>query len=133
LDLGVSPILMSSGVNLVISQRLMRRLCKSCRKPAQFSPRIVEKFRRKGIDPKNVFEAGGCDQCGWTGYYGRTAICDLLTITDDLRADIAHNEGIVNKLRNEGEKSGRSNMRLEAVARVITGMSSLEELKRVVG
>lgn len=133
LDLGVSPILMSTGLNLVMSQRLMRRLCKACRKPAQFSPRIIEKFRQKGIDPNNIYEAGGCDRCGWTGYYGRTAICDLLVITDKLRAEIAHNEQIANKLRTEGEKSGRSTMRLEAMARVVAGITSLEELKRVVG
>jgi type II secretory ATPase GspE/PulE/Tfp pilus assembly ATPase PilB-like protein len=133
LDLGVSPILMSTGLNLVVSQRLMRRLCKACRKPAQLSPRIMQKFRQKGVDPANIFEAGGCDQCGWTGYYGRTAICDILHITDDLRSEIAHNEQIANKLRTDGEKSGRSNMRLEAVARVAAGITSLEELKRVVG
>jgi len=133
LDLGVSPILMSTGLNLVMSQRLMRRLCKACRKPAQFSPRIVQKFRQKGIDPSNIYEAGGCDQCGWTGYFGRTAICDILVITDELRAEIAHNEQIANKLRTEGEKSGRSTMRLEAMARVVAGITSLEELKRVVG
>jgi len=133
LDLGVSPILMSTGLNLVMSQRLMRRLCKACRKPAQFSPRIIQKFRQKGIDPNNIYEAVGCDQCGWTGYYGRTAIVDILQITDELRAEIAHNEQIANKLRTEGEKSGRSSLRLEAMARVVAGITSLEELKRVVG
>jgi type II secretory ATPase GspE/PulE/Tfp pilus assembly ATPase PilB-like protein len=133
LDLGVSPILMSTGLNLVVSQRLMRRLCKVCRRPAQLSPSAIQQFRRKGIDTKNLFEAAGCDQCGGTGYYGRTAICDILSVTEELRSEIAHNEGIVNKLRNEGEKKGRSNMRLEAMARVIVGITSLDELKRVIG
>jgi len=54
-------------------------------------------------------------------------------ITEELRADIAHDEAIASKLRNEGEKTGRSNMRLEAMARVVVGMTSLEEFKRVVG
>lgn len=133
LDLGVSPILMSTGLNLVFSQRLMRKLCKACRKPARLTPTIAQKFRQRGFDPKNIFEAVGCQRCGGTGYYGRTAICDLLVITEQLRAEIAHDEGIVTKLRNEGEQKGRSNMRLEAMARVVVGVTSLEEFKRVVG
>jgi type II secretory ATPase GspE/PulE/Tfp pilus assembly ATPase PilB-like protein len=133
LDLGVSPILMSTGLNLVFSQRLMRKLCKACRKPARLTPTIAQKFRQRGFDPKNLFEAVGCQRCGGTGYYGRTAICDLLVITEQLRAEIAHDEGIVTKLRNEGEQKGRSNMRLEAMARVVVGVTSLEEFKRVVG
>jgi type II secretory ATPase GspE/PulE/Tfp pilus assembly ATPase PilB-like protein len=133
LDLGVSAILMSTGLNLVVSQRLMRKLCKACRQPAQLSPGIAQKFRQKGFDTKNLFEAVGCERCNGTGYYGRTAICDLLAITEQLRAEIANNEGIVTKLRNEGEKKGRSNMRLEAMARVVVGVTSLEEFKRVVG
>jgi type II secretory ATPase GspE/PulE/Tfp pilus assembly ATPase PilB-like protein len=133
LDLGVSAILMSTGLNLVVSQRLMRKLCKACRQPAQLAPAVAQRFRQKGFDPGQLFEAVGCERCNGTGYYGRTAICDMLPITEQLRAEIAHDEGIVTKLRNEGEKRGRSNMRLEAMARVVTGISSLEEFKRVVG
>jgi len=133
LDLGVSPVLMSTGLNLLISQRLMRRLCPWCKKPMALSPGAIQKIERHGCDPSNVCEPAGCDQCGGTGYYGRTAVCDLLPITPDLRADIAHNPEIVSKLRSDGEKGGRSNMRREAMAKIILGISSLEDLNRVVG
>lgn len=133
LDLGVSPMLLSSGLNLLVSQRLMRKLCTQCKKPAQLSESMLQGFRQRGIDPKNVCEAGGCERCGGTGYYGRTAICDLLQITDSLRAEIARNQALAGKLKSEGERQGRSNMKNEALKRVITGITSLEELKRVVG
>jgi len=133
LDLGVSPILMSTGLNLLVTQRLMRRLCPWCKKSANLGAVVSQKLQRQGIDPDIVCEPAGCAQCGETGYYGRTAICDLLVITQELRADIAHNPEIVTKLRSDGEKSGRSNLRREAIARVILGITSLEELKRVVG
>jgi type IV pilus assembly protein PilB len=133
LDLGVSSILMSTGLNLVLSQRLMRRLCKACRKPAEISPITARKLLRLGLDPSQIFEPVGCELCGDTGYFGRIAICDILHVTQELRAEIAHDEGIVTKLREEGEKKGRSNLRREAMARVVLGISSLEEVKRVVG
>ncbi len=133
LDLGVSPLLMSSGLTLLLTQRLMRKLCPDCKKPATLSPALVQEFKQKGIDTRNIFEPGTCERCSGTGYYGRTAICDLLPVTEELRTEIAQNAQISDKLRTEGEKKGRTNLKSEAIARVIAGLTSLEELKRVVG
>jgi general secretion pathway protein E len=133
LDLGVSPMLLSSGLNLLLSQRLIRKLCDQCKKPVQLSPIKIQGFRQNGIDPNNLFQAGGCERCSGTGYYGRTAICDLLVITDQLRTEIAKNEAIAARLRSEGETRGRSNLTSEAMRAVVAGITSLEELKRVVG
>jgi len=133
LDLGVSPLLLSSGLSLLVSQRLVRKLCKECRKPAQLSPALAQEFQQKGIDTKLMFEATGCEHCGGTGYYGRTAICDLLMITEELRTELAQNGAIAEKLKREGEKKGRSNMKSEALRKVIMGVTSLDEIKRVVG
>jgi general secretion pathway protein E len=93
----------------------------------------LQEFRQKGIDPKHMFEAQGCERCGGTGYYGRTAICDLLLISEELRAEIAHNGAIAEKLKSEDDKKSRSNMKSEALRKVIAGVTSLEEIKRVVG
>ncbi len=80
-----------------------------------------------------MFEAKGCERCGGTGYYGRTAICDLLLITEELRTEIAQNGAIGEKLKNEGDKKSRSNLKSEALRKVIAGITSLDEIKRVVG
>jgi type IV pilus assembly protein PilB len=133
LDLGISPLLLSSGLSLLVSQRLVRKLCKECKKPAQLSPALAQEFQQKGIDTKLMFEATGCEHCGGTGYYGRTAICDLLMITEELRTELAQNGAIAEKLKREGEKKGRSNMKSEALRKVIMGVTSLDEIKRVVG
>jgi len=133
LDLGVSPMLLSSGLNLLVSQRLLRKLCPQCKRPARLSPAMIEKFRKIKVDTTNIFEAVGCPHCAQTGYYGRTAICDLLQITDELRTEIARNSAIISKLKDEGEKQGKSNMKNEAFRRAIVGVTSLEEVKRVVG
>ena len=133
LDLGVSPLLLSSGLNLLVSQRLIRKLCKECKRPARLSQTVLEEFRKNGVDTSNVSEAAGCEACGGTGYHGRSAICDLLPVTEELRSKIAHDPAIAAKLRSEGEKRGHSNLRNEALRAVVAGVTSFEELKRVVG
>ena len=133
LDLGISPLLLSSGLSLLSSQRLLRKLCTNCKKPAQLSQDLIQKFQRKGIEYTNIFEANGCKHCEETGYSGRTAVCDLLVITDHLKADIAKNKISIDELRTEGTKKDKSHIRKEGLKKVASGITSLEELKRVVG
>jgi type II secretory ATPase GspE/PulE/Tfp pilus assembly ATPase PilB-like protein len=133
LDLGVSPLLLSSGLSLLSSQRLLRKLCTHCKKPAELSEDLIHKFQKKGIKYTNIFEATGCKRCEGTGYSGRTAVCDLLVITDQLKVDIANNKISIEELRTEGSKKSKSHMRKEGLKKVASGITSLEELKRVVG
>lgn len=133
LDLGVSPLLLSSGLSLLVSQRLLRLLCKHCKKQAELSQSLVSEFQKKGIDYTHIFDPVGCKRCGGTGYFGRTAICDPLVVTDELKVDIANNEALITELRTEGKKKDKSNLRKEGLRMVASGVTSLAELKRVVG
>jgi len=133
LDLGVSPLLLSSGLSLLVSQRLLRRLCDRCKRPARLNRSLTEELQRKGVDRANIFEAVGCKHCDKTGYFKRTAICDLLVITDQMKADIANNKGLIGDLKTEGSRKDRANLRKEGLRKVAAGITSLEELKRVVG
>ena len=133
LDLGISPLLLSSGLSLLSSQRLLRKLCTYCCQPAQLSQDLIHKFKKKGIEYTNIFEATGCKHCDDTGYSGRTAVCDLLVITEQLKTDIAKNKILIDELRTEGQKKDKSHMRKEGLKKVASGITSLEELKRVVG
>lgn len=133
LDLGVSPLLLSSGLNLLVSQRLLRRLCDHCKQPAQLSQSQIYEFHKKGINYENIFQADGCKKCHETGYLGRMAICDILVITDEIKANIANNKALIADLRTDGNKKARSNLRKQGLRKVVSGVTSLEELKRVVG
>jgi type II secretory ATPase GspE/PulE/Tfp pilus assembly ATPase PilB-like protein len=133
LDLGISPILLSSSLSALVSQRLLRVLCNRCKKPAKLTRGLIEEFENKHIDYSRMFKAVGCKYCGGTGYYARTAICDILVLTDEIRADIASNEGLLRHLRTEGRRKDRTNLRKEGLKKVALGVTSLEELKRVVG
>ena len=133
LDLQVTPLLLSSGLNIIISQRLLRRLCARCRTPAQLSPTQIHDFTKRKINYKNIFQAVGCDYCGETGYYGRMAIFDILPLDDKLKASLADNTLSIEQLRKDGDKRGRSNLQKQGLKKVVSGTTSLEELKRVVG
>jgi type II secretory ATPase GspE/PulE/Tfp pilus assembly ATPase PilB-like protein len=133
LDLGVSPLLLASGISLLVSQRLLRVLCEHCKKPAELSQGLIEEFEKKGIEYGNMFQATGCRLCGGTGYFGRIAVCDLLLVTDQLKADIANNKALITELKTEGTRKDRFNMRKEGLRKVSAGITTLEELKRMVG
>jgi general secretion pathway protein E len=133
IDLGVSRLLLSSALNLVISQRLLRCLCKHCRKPAHLSDSQIIEFKKKGFDPSRVYEAAGCRHCDHTGYFGRTAVCDTLIVDAKQKAEIAHDESIIGRWKAEESKGSRSGLRRHGIVRVLDGTTSLDELKRVIG
>jgi len=133
LDLGVTPLLLSSGLDIIISQRLVRRLCKNCKVPAELTKSQMHDFHKRNINYRNFFQAQGCDICHQTGYYGRTAIFDILVLDDKIKASIANEKLSVEQLRKEGDKRGKSNLQKQGLLKAVSGITSLEELKRVLG
>jgi len=133
LDLNVTPLSLSSGLDILVSQRLVRRLCNNCKVPAELTQSQIHDFHKKNINYKNIFQAKGCDQCHGTGYRGRIAVFDILTLDNELKADIANNKLSVTQLKKEGDKKGRSNLQKQGLRAVVSGITSLEELKRVIG
>jgi type II secretory ATPase GspE/PulE/Tfp pilus assembly ATPase PilB-like protein len=133
MDLGVSPLLISSGLNLLVSQRLVRKLCEYCRQPAKLSPKQIESFKKKSFNYSNIFSAGGCDLCNSTGYKGRTAINDIIVVDTNLKDAIANGKLLTEDGKNHGDQEGISNLRKEGLRKIFSGITSLEELKRVMG
>ena len=133
IDLGISPLLLSSGLNLVFSQRLVRRLCEYCKEPANLSQNLINDFQKIGMDHTNIFQAKGCRKCEGTGYFGRTAVCDILAITEQLKTDITGSKVPITELKTDGKIKIRSQLRKEGLKKVAVGITSLEELKRAVG
>jgi type II secretory ATPase GspE/PulE/Tfp pilus assembly ATPase PilB-like protein len=133
LDLGVSPLLLSAGLNLLVSQRLVRCLCERCKAPAKLSDSQMISFRKKGIDPQEVFEPIGCKHCDSTGYWGRTVILDLMVVDSAMRNEIAKNESLIGRLRAQDSQKGLVDLRKAGLRKVVAGVTSLDEIKRVVG
>ncbi|MHC4624009.1 MAG: GspE/PulE family protein [Planctomycetota bacterium] len=133
LDLGVSHLLMASGLSVLVAQRLLRRLCDNCKVPAELSPAEIHDLQKKGIYHKDIYQPEGCDHCAETGYHSRVGVFDVLVMDEKSRERIAKGEISITSLRTEGEKRGKSNLYKQAVKLVVSGITSIEELKRVLG
>jgi type IV pilus assembly protein PilB len=127
-DMGIAPFLISSSVILACAQRLMRRICSHCKEPVTYPATM---FRDLGIPP-NFFDSvtlhrgRGCDRCNNTGYAGRLAIIEAMSITDDIRkAIIARASSMeIGKIAiNQGMKT----LRYAALDKVKEGVSTLEQ------
>jgi len=133
-DMGIEPFLLSSTIDLIISQRLIRTICPHCKYSKEMSiaelkkivPGIFKVFPKTKI---NVFNGKGCRECGFTGYKGRTAVFEVLAITHDMKDALAENIKSVQSIINEEEYIS---MFEDGLDKVKKGITNFEELVRVV-
>lgn len=132
LNMGVEPYNFVSSLNCVLAQRLVRLLCPTCKRGYQ--PTVGE-LHEAGLRPEEVgdrtfFRNVGCDACNHTGYRGRTAIHELLDMSDRIREMIIERRP-GSEIRRQAEKEGLSSLRESAVKKVYSGMTTLYEINRV--
>jgi general secretion pathway protein E len=133
LDMGLEEYLLTSTVNGILAQRLVRKLCPSCKKGAIASPEIVRELRLQRFAPEGeiiLYQPIGCSACSNTGYRGRLAIIEFLPMTDPIRKLImAHEEaGAIQKL---AISEGMQTLYENGLVKVIEGITTLEEVMRV--
>jgi len=134
IDLGVKPFLVASSVVAAMAQRLVRCLCKNCREPYQYPERYL---RAVGWEPKDVqgvtlYRPKGCAECNGTGYFGRTAIFELMEMTQDIR-DMAFRKAPAGEIRAKAHASGMTTLMEDGLRKVLRGTTDLEEVLRVTG
>ena len=131
MDLGIKPLLLASALSVIISQRLVRKLCEHCKTPAQLSDKQIESFKRKKINYKAIMTPRGCRHCGDTGFRGRTAILDVMYLDDKVKANMMNNALSLGDLKRDGDDMGRSNLKKEGLKKVLLGITTFDEVKRV--
>lgn len=124
-DMGVKPYLVSSAIAGVIAQRLVRKICPSCRQPYEASDREKEILGWKG--QVTLYKGAGCTNCNFTGYKGRTAIHEIIVLDDTLRNMITK-EALSSEIQAYAVKNGTITLKQDMVARVLAGDSTVEEL-----
>jgi len=136
LDMGVEPFLLASTLEVIIGQRLVRRICPQCRYSYKVPDgeadtlfRGAEKFF-KGSAPATLYKGKGCDACGGTGYRGRVGIYELLEITSEVE-ELIINRATSAEINDHATKSGMKLMFEDGFEKVLTGMTTIEELMRV--
>ena len=143
LDMGVDPYTFSDVLTGVLAQRLVRVLCQECRVQTPDDEALFEELRVEYGD-SNRFEAlvqevkptiygpseEGCEKCGGTGYKGRTAIHELSTVDDTFRA-LVTSKADVEEIRKHSVTSGMRTLNKDGIEKVLTGLTSIQELRRV--
>ena len=130
-NMGIEPFLVANSINLIAAQRLVRRVCETCKEPA-------------GIDGERLVDAGlpaselpnvkamkgrGCDRCGGTGYKGRVGVFEIMEVSDALRERIIHGAQ-AGELRDIAIQEGMSTLRLSGLMKVRDGVTTLDEIVR---
>jgi type IV pilus assembly protein PilB len=129
LDMGVEPFLVSSTLEAVLGQRLVRKVCKNCR--TAYEP-TEQDLNLLGLKPsqvvgKSFYFGKGCSECNDSGYRGRTVLCELMRVSDPIRTLINERvAGVV--LREKAMELGMSTMRQDGIRRILDGETSLEEV-----
>lgn len=131
MDLGVKPLLISSAVSVIISQRLIRCLCPYCKGPAELTQSQLDYCLKNNVDRKQILQAHGCGNCGGTGYYGRTAILDVMYMNEHLRTVLCNNQLTPGDMKKQGDKAFETSLRREGMKKVLEGVTTLNELKRL--
>ena len=132
LNMGVEAYQFVSALNCVLAQRLVRNICQSCKRPVKVSSALLEE---SGLDlalehTHTFYEGIGCIECGGTGYKGRTAICELLDLSDHIREMILEKRP-TSEIKKAAREEGMRFLRESAVERVLEGTTTLREINKV--
>ena len=125
-DMGIEPFNVASAVNLIVAQRLVRRICKECKQEHNYTDEEMHAF---GIDRKvgPFFKGAGCDTCTGTGYKGRQGLYEVMALSSPLRRGILKG-GSTEELRDIAVQEGMLTLRMDGMVKVKKGVTTLEEV-----
>jgi type IV pilus assembly protein PilB len=132
LNMGVEPFLVAASTNVIMAQRLARRVCQSCKEPAPVPPQALVNI---GFSPEEAakitpVKGKGCMTCSDTGYKGRVALYEVMLIRENIKEAILQGASVI-EIRELGRKNGMRTLREAGLQKIREGMTSLEEIMRV--
>ncbi len=143
INMGIAPYLLTSTIELIIAQRLVRKVCEKCKKPAQTSPEILElvknalaKLHTEGeVDPALIktlqfYEAPGCPECNNVGYKGRVGLYEVFRMNNELRRLVGSNASVLD-IEDAALKNGMVTLEQAGIIKALQGLTTLEEVYRV--
>ena len=129
INMGIEPYLLSSSLNLIIAQRLVRKICEKCKEPTTLSEQVLKRLK---IDPARIKDANlcrgkGCNACGNTGYHGRLPIFEFLIMDHEMR-DLVTATATEAQLRAVARKKGYGGLLESGVIKMLQGLTTAEEV-----
>lgn len=132
IDMGIEPFLISSSINAILAQRLVRVICPDCKVGYTADPEALEKLglNPKEMEGKQVFRGRGCPNCHHTGYKGRCGIFELLLMDQSMK-NLILNTANANAISDQAVKNGMITLRRDGANKVLAGITTIEEVYRV--
>lgn len=143
INMGVQPYLLASTVELIIAQRLVRKVCQNCKQEAQITPELkevvkkaLENLHAEGeVDPKLIedlkfYEAKGCDQCNGIGYRGRIGLYEVFRMNNDIRTLLLKG-GNTLEIQDVAQKHGMVTLEQAGIIKALQGVTTLNEVYRI--
>jgi type IV pilus assembly protein PilB len=132
IDMGVEPYLVASALDSILAQRLARRLCDRCREPFEATPEMVRQMEIGDVDDAvTLYRAVGCKTCADTGYRGRISINEILLVSEEIER-MAVERRSSNEIKQVAIEQGMRTLRQDGIDKVRLGLTTLEEVLRVV-
>ena len=131
-DMGVEAFNVSAAVNLVVAQRLVRRICKDCLAPVTYQPEEIKSLSHSGTNLDEIraipfMKGKGCETCGGTGYKGRAGIYEVMAMSPEVRRMILRGASAV-ELRDTAVEEGMLTLRMDGIVKIKKGVTTLEEV-----
>jgi general secretion pathway protein E len=133
LDMGIEPFLVSSSLECLIAQRLVRLICPQCKVPVKSKHEILQLLKDDTdvkFDEVEIYEGKGCAECRFTGYRGRTGIYEVLMVSEPIR-DLILNRASSQQIRQKAIAQGMRTLRQDGLRKVFMGLTTFNELVRV--
>jgi type IV pilus assembly protein PilB len=132
LNMGVEPYQFVSALNCVMAQRLVRLICSHCKRQTPVDPKALEEagMALELAQTHKFYDGAGCIECGGTGFKGRTAICELLNLSDRIREMILDRRP-ASEVKKAAHEEGMRFLRESAIEKVLTGLTTLREINKV--
>jgi type IV pilus assembly protein PilB len=127
IDMGIEPFLVSSAIDCIVAQRLVRMLCKHCKRPQKVSEEVLVEHGLAGAEP---YEAVGCSRCGGSGYRGRLGLYEVMSVSEPIRALILE-RGSVDDMVEIAVGEGMLRLRDDGLVKVREGLTSIAEVERM--
>jgi len=131
MNMGIEPFLVATSVQLIAAQRLTRKICGNCKEEVEVTPQalLALGYKKEEIGTFKVFKGRGCDKCNSTGYKGRVALIEVMTINDEMR-DLIMSGGSAIELKKRAIEDGMISLRRSGLIKIKEGVTTIEEVVR---
>jgi type IV pilus assembly protein PilB len=131
LNMGVEPFLVASSVNLIVAQRLARRICAECKEEIEPQPEALRDLgvKMEEIDEITLYKGKGCSTCNNTGYKGRVALYEVMPIADEIKELVLAGATAL-EIKREAVRLGMHTLRMAGIIKIKEGVTTIEEILR---